>query len=130
MEQGLERFRSAGPISRAVQRNCQKISGPVLCRKQFNRFAKRQYGRGVLLLIQKQHAEIEIRFGHFWVDSDGACVFGPGFVSSLQCRVDVGELKVRVSELRLVSDNSLQWRDRRLKIALIDVALGFLQQIV
>src|SRR5229473_4072704 len=34
MEQRFEGFRSPGPIPRTVQRNCQKISWPALCRKR------------------------------------------------------------------------------------------------
>jgi len=47
----------------------------ALRRKQFHGFAKRRYRGGILLLIEKQRAEIEISLGHFGVDGDGALVF-------------------------------------------------------
>src|SRR5229473_987159 len=51
MEQRFEGFRSPDPIPRTLQRNCQKISWPALCRKQFHHFAKRGYSGGVFLLV-------------------------------------------------------------------------------
>jgi len=75
--------------------------------KQVNGFAKRRYSGGILLLIEKQHAEIEIRLGHFGIDSDGTGIFGPSFVGSFQGRVDIRKLKVRVSKFGLVGDDFL-----------------------
>src|SRR5438552_9095018 len=98
--------------------------------KQVHGFAKRRYGGGILLLIEKQHAEIEIRLGHFWVDGDDACVFGAGFVSSFQGRVDIRKLKVRVSKFGLVGNDFLQRCNGRLKITFVDVALGFIEKVV
>src|SRR5712664_2705675 len=130
MEQGLEGLRGTGPITRAVLRDGQEISGPALCRKQFNRIAERYYGSGVFLLVKKEHAKIEISLGHFWVDCDGACVFGASLVSFLERGVDVRKLKMRVSEFRLVSDNLLQRRNGGFEFLLVNAALRFIEQVV
>jgi len=107
MQQRLERFRCASSITRAVLRHCQQISGPALCRKQFDRFAERRYRGGVFLFVEKHHPQIEIGFGHFWIDSDGPPVFGASLVRFLQRGIDVSELKVCVGKAGLIRDDFL-----------------------
>src|SRR6266403_5907596 len=64
MEQSFEGFGSAGAVTRTVQRDGQEISGMALRRKQLHGLPKRRYRGGVLLLVEKKRAEIEIRLGH------------------------------------------------------------------
>src|SRR5712664_707070 len=130
MEQSLEGFRGTRAITRAVLRDCQEIPGTALCRKQLNRFAKRRHSAGILPPVKKQHAEIEVCFGHFRVDSDGARVFGASFVRVLQRRISVSELKVRVSEFGLIGDDFLQRNNGRLEILVVDISLRFIKQLV
>src|SRR5258706_1440743 len=61
MEQSFEGFGSAGAVTRTVQRDGQEISGMALRRKQLHGLPKRRYRGGVLLLVEKKRAEIEIR---------------------------------------------------------------------
>src|SRR5207247_820761 len=129
MKQCLEGFSGASMIAGAVQSNCQEISGMALGWKQVNGFAKRRYRGGAFLLVEKQDAKIEIGLRHFWVHGDGAGVFGASFIRSLQRRIDVGELKVRVRKFGLVGDDSLQRSNGRLEVFIVDIALSFLEQI-
>src|SRR6266403_214883 len=130
MQQRLEGFRGAGSITRTVLRHCQQISGTALRREQFDSFAQRRYGSGVFLLVEKHHSQVEISFGHFWIDSDGSYVFGACLVRFLERCVDVRELKMRVSKFWLFGDNLLQRLNRRFKIALVDVPLSLIQKVI
>src|SRR5260370_35130189 len=88
------------------------------------------YGRGAFLLVEREHAKIEISPRRFWVNWDGGCAFGASLVSFLERGVDVRKLKMRVSEFRLVGDNLLQRRNGGFEFLLVNEALRFIEQVV
>ncbi len=78
----------------------------------------------------QQDAQIEIGFRHFWVESDGAFVFGAGFGNAFERGVGVGELEMGVGHVGLFGEKFLEWRDGGFEIIFVDVALGFVEKIV
>src|SRR5258707_11185094 len=96
----LERSASRRGIAAALQGDPEKKVRAALRGQKFRSFAKRCDGCS-RVVVQKKNSEIQISFGQFRVDGDGAFVLGARFVGFLQRRVNVSELKVGISKIRL-----------------------------
>jgi hypothetical protein len=129
MHGALERIGSAGKIARAFLRNPEQQTRPALRGKQLDGLAKR-LDRSRRIFLRQQQAKIQIRLGHFGIDTRGAFVFRARFVSTMQRRERVGQLEMCVSDIRLFRDELLKRRDGALEIAGVDGVLRIIQQII
>src|ERR1700719_925238 len=100
MHGALEGSGGTGEIVRTLLGDTQEEARTALGRQQLNDFAQRSNGGGGITVFGEENAEVEIGFRHFWIEGDGALVFGAGFRNTLQCRVGVSELEVGVGYVR------------------------------
>ena len=130
MQERLERLGGAGAITRAIQRDREQIAGAAFCGKQLDGLAQRRNRSGVLVVFEKQHAQVHIGGGHLRIERSGALVFSLRLLRLVQRGVNVSKLEMAIGKVGLIGENLLKRRESRLKLFLVDVALRFVQQIV
>src|SRR5271163_2062936 len=111
MHGALKGSGGTGEIVRTLLSDTQEEARTALARLQLDDFAQRNNGGGGIAIFGKEDAEVEIGFRHFWIDGDGAFVLCAGFRDTLQSRVGVSKLKVRVGYVRFFDQKFLQRRD-------------------
>jgi hypothetical protein len=130
MDCALERSGGTGEIVRTLLGDTQEEARTALARLQLDDFAQRSNGGGGIAVFSEEDAEVEIGFRHFWIEGDSALVFGAGFGDALECRVAIGELEVRVGDVGFFGEELLERWDGGFEIVFIDVALGFVEEVI
>src|SRR5271154_980447 len=79
MDGALKGSGGTGEIVRTLLGDTQEEARTALGRLQLDDFAQRSDSGGGIAVFGEEDAEVEIGFRHFWIDGDGAFVFGAGF---------------------------------------------------
>ena len=108
------------------RKSCQK-SRAAFRRLQFRGVTKCLRGRGRVAVHQHQ-AKIQVRGGHFRVQRDRAGKFGFRILRTLQSRIRIAKLKMRVGIVGTLRDVFLKRLQRRREIHFVDRVFRLLQQ--
>src|SRR5207249_4893809 len=104
-EESRERLSGAGAVAGAIQRDGEEIARAAFRGKQLDGLAQRRNRRGLVVVFQKQHAQVHVGGGHSRIEPSGALVFGLRLLWLLERRVNISKLKMAVGQVRLISEN-------------------------
>ena len=130
IEESRERLSGAGAVAGAIQRDGEEIARAAFRGKQLDGLAQRRNRRGLVVVFQKQHAQVHVGGGHSRIEPSGALVFGLRLLWLLERRVNISKLKMAVGQVRLISENLLERRDGGRKLLFVNIALRLVEQVV
>ena len=125
----FERIGGAREIAGALLRHAEQDSRADCDGKKSTAFLRGATAAAGAVSVSS-NAQIQIGFGHLWIDGSAFSYSARASWDLFQRGVSVSELEMRECDVGLFGDEFLQRRDGGGEIALVDVALGFVEIIV